>query len=76
MEKITHPNQRARYVAIEEPLAAEARVDELVQSMGYEGLRLFAVLPMRRAGDTAGLWLFFSEVAVAVQQVPSHALVR
>ncbi len=76
MEKVTHPNQRAKYVAIEDPLAVEGCVDELVQSMGYEGLRLFAVLPMRRGGDTVGLWLFFSEVAVAVQQVPSHALTR
>ncbi len=67
-QTITPPNQRARYVAIEEPMAVEGYVDELVQSMGQEGLRLFQVVPMRRGGDTAGFWLFFSEVAIPVQQ--------
>jgi hypothetical protein len=67
-ETIAPPNQRARYVAIEEPASIEGYVDELVQNMGQEGLRLFQVVPMRRAGDTVGFWLFFSEVAIPVQQ--------
>jgi hypothetical protein len=69
---ITPPNQRARYVAIEEPVSVEGYVDELVQTMGYEGLRLFQVVPMRRGGDTVGFWLFFSEVAIPVQQTAAH----
>jgi hypothetical protein len=71
MEHITPPNPRARYVHIDEPLAVEGYVDELVQNMGQEGLRLFQVVPMRRGGDTVGFWLFFSEVAVPVAQAPA-----
>jgi hypothetical protein len=73
---ITPPNQRARYVHIEEPVAIEGYVDELVQNMGYEGLRLFDVVPMQRGGDTVGFWLFFSEVAIPVEQTAAHRAVR
>jgi hypothetical protein len=69
MEMISPPNQRARYVAIDDPIAVEGYVDELVQDMGYKGLRLFQVVPMTRAGETAGFWLFFSGVALPVEQV-------
>jgi hypothetical protein len=71
MENIGPPNQRARYVHIDEPLAVEGYVDELVQNMGQEGLRLLQVVPMRRGGDTVGFWLFFSEVAVPMAQPPA-----
>jgi len=67
MEMVTPPNQRARYVAIDDPVAIEGYVDELVQEMGYKGLRLFQVVPMTRAGETEGFWLFFSAVALPIE---------
>ena len=57
-----HPKQRARYVAIDDPMAVEGYVDELCQNMGEERLRLDTIVPMTRGGDTIGIWLFFSRV--------------
>ncbi len=71
-QTISPPNQRARYVPIDEPTSVERYVDELVQDMGKEGLRLFQVVPMRRGADTVGFWLFFSEVAIPVTQAAVH----
>jgi len=56
------PKQRAQYVSLEDPLTVEGYVDELCQNMGEEQLRLHSVLPINRAGDTVGFWLFFTRV--------------
>ena len=56
------PKQRAQFVSLEDPMTVEGYVDELCQNMGEEHLRLHTVLPVTRAGDTVGFWLFFSRV--------------
>jgi hypothetical protein len=56
------PKQRARYVSLEDPMTVEGYVDELCQNMGEEHLRLHTVLPVTRAGDTVGFWIFSSRV--------------
>lgn len=62
-----HPRQRARYVAVEDPAAVEGYLDELCQTMGDERLHLFSVVPMRREGNTVGLWLFFARPSTALE---------
>ena len=61
------PKQRAQYVSLEDPVAVKAYVDELCQNMGSDQLRLHAVLPVNRGGDTAGFWLFFTRVGEGSQ---------
>jgi hypothetical protein len=61
------PKQRAQYVSLEDPLTVEGYVDELCQNMGEEHLRLHTVLPVTRAGDTVGFWIFFSRVGEVYQ---------
>jgi hypothetical protein len=68
------PKQRACYVSLEDPLAAEGYVDELCQNMGEEGLRLHSVVAVNRGGDTVGFWVFFTRVPLT--EVEEHVAVE